>query len=108
MATPGGFQTSSSSSMLQTQSKNNFDPQNYSFNQTPNGNMSSQNLNFNSMANTFRNGNDQNGHYTVRNNEGTENDDFFERNPDIHLWDPELVRQWLVGNHLDDLTGEIK
>ena len=59
------------------------------------------------MANTFRNHNDQNGTFMVRNNEGTEFDDFFERNPDVHLWDPEQVRKWLVANHLDDLTGDI-
>jgi hypothetical protein len=106
MSTPGGFQASSSSSLLQTQSKSNFESQNFSVTQTPNGYMSSQNLNFNSKANTFRNGNDQNGHFIVRNNEGAENDDFFERNPDVHLWDPEQVRKWLVANHMDDLTGE--
>jgi hypothetical protein len=108
MFTPGGFQASSSSSLLQTQSKSNFESQSFSFTQTPNVNMSSQNLTFNSKANTFRNGNDQNGHFIVRNNEGTENDDFFERNPDVHLWDPEQVRKWLVANHMDDLTGERK
>ena len=29
----------------------------------------------------------------------------FESECEIHLWDPEQVKQWLVSNHLGDLVG---
>ena len=26
---------------------------------------------------------------------------------DVHLWDPEHVRAWLIGNHLGDLSSKL-
>ena len=101
MNTPGagGFQMSSSSSLMLSK-MNHSDSRNFLHTQTPQTISSS-------MLGTFRN-DDQNGNYTIRNNENSEFDGFVnnrELDPDIHLWKYDQVLRWLVSTGLEELTG---